>query len=396
MTDRLYYNDSSLLEFEGTIVNVDQKDGKYLTTLDRSAFYPTSGGQQFDTGTLNDIAIIDVREDDDGSVVHYSEKPAGKIGDQVRGRIDKHRRQRHCRLHTAQHILSHITWSSFELLTVSVHLGEEYGAVELEGRFLPADEIVRVEDRANEIIRESLPVEIIFAAGDDIAKIPLRKPPKRSGKIRVINIGGLEYSACGGTHCRNTSELGLIKLIGVEKLRGHMLIKFLVGELAIADYRARFDVTARLSKKLTCHISDLPDKVDSLTAEQKKLKHELSAVYKELLPLRAGQLAEPVIGKAGKLVCAVTDLPDPKLLMQLAPLVAEKICGVALLGQDSRLVAAVSGSSEYDARLIVKTLSEKFGIKGGGSRTLAQMGGADMELLSEYERFIKALMENNK
>lgn len=393
MTERLYYSDCALLEFDGTIVRTGEEDGRSFVTLDRSAFYPTSGGQQFDTGRLNEIEIVDVTEDDDGEVRHYSEQPIGEIGTKVAGLIDRKRRRRHCCLHTGQHILSHVAMQLYKLKTVSVHLGDDYGAVELEGKFPSPEELTSIESRANEIVRDAQPVKIIFAEGEALAALPLRKPPKRTGKIRIINIGDLEYSACGGTHCANTSEIGVLKIIGVEKLRGHVLIKFLVGSLAFDDYSARFEVTSELARKFTCHYNDLPERIESLTSQQKELKQELVALYKELLPIRAAELAKPILAEGGRFLSATSDLPDARLTSQLAQLIAEKITGVVMLSQENRLVLAAADESPVDARTVVGELTEKFGLKGGGSSLLAQIGGADPAKMSEYVTFVKGLLK---
>ena len=393
MTDRLYYHDSALLEFDATIVRTGEEGGRFFAVLDRSAFYPTSGGQQFDTGRLNDIGIIDVTEDADDDVRHYSEQPIGEVGAKVVGLIDRERRRRHCCLHTGQHILSHVSMQLYKLKTVSVHLGDEYGAVELDGNFPSPEELTRIETGANEIVRDAHPVTIIFAEGDELASLPLRKPPKRTGEIRVVNIGGLEYSACGGTHCVNSSEIGILKIIGVEKIRGHVLIKFLVGKLAYHDYCARFEVTSELAKKFTCHHTDLPDRIKTLSDDQKAFKQKLVGLYKELLPIRAEELAAPLVAEGNRFLSTSSDLPDARLTSQLAQLIADKIGGVVMLSRENRLVLTTSEKSPYDAREIAKALSTQFGLRGGGSRLLAQMGGADPEMLSDYEMFVKGLIE---
>lgn len=392
MTERLYYHDSARLEFDATIARTGEEGGRHVTVLDRSAFYPTSGGQQFDTGRLNDVDIVDVTEDADGDVLHYSEQPIGVVGEKVAGQIDRERRQRHCCLHTGQHILSHVAVQLYKLKTVSVHLGDEYGAVELEGKFPSPEELTRIETEANEMVRKAHPITILFAEGEELAALPLRKPPQRSGKIRIVNIGDLEYSACGGTHCANSAEIGILKIIGVEKLRGHVLIKFLVSTLAFDDYRARFEVTSELARTFTCHYIDLPDRITTLLADQKTLKQEQVSLYKELLPIRAEELAAPVLTEGNRFLCAISDLPDARLTSQLAQLIAKRIAGVVLFRHENRLVLAAADDGPFDAQKLVGELTNKFGLKGGGNRQLAQVGGADPERLSEYESFVMDLL----
>ena len=393
MTERLYYHDSNLLEFEATIVRTGEQDGRTFTVLDKSAFYPTSGGQQYDTGRLNTIDIVDVQEGPEGEVLHFSGQPVGAAGTVVAGVVDKERRRRHCCFHTAQHILSHIFATLFDMPTVSVHLGEEYGAVELQGRMPSSEQLDQVEKRANEIIREAHPVTIIFAEGDELASMPLRKPPQRGGKIRVVRIGELECVACGGTHCSNSAEVGMLKIVGLEKLRGHPLVKFLVAERAFEDYRSRFEVTSQLAQSLTCHHQDLPDKFAVLAAESKTIRRQLTDLYKELLPRRAEVMAAKARLESKKLVCSRSDLPDARLTGQLAPLVADEINGVALLVHDTRLFVACAQGSRFDAGELAKQLSERFSLKGGGNGRLAQLGGVEADKLAEIEAFLNTVMQ---
>ncbi len=393
MTERLYYHDSNLLEFEATIVRTGKQDGRTFTVLDKSAFYPTSGGQQYDTGRLNTTDIVDVQEGPEGEVLHFSRQPVSAAGTSVMGVVDRERRRRHCCFHTAQHILSHIFATLFDMPTVSVHLGEEYGAVELQGSVPSSEQLDQVEKRANEIIREAHPVTIIFAEGDELASMPLRKPSQRGGKVRVIRIGELEYVACGGTHCSNSAEVGMLKIVGVEKLRGHPLVKFLVAERAFEDYRSRFEVTSQLAQSLTCHHQDLPDKFAVLAAENKSVRRQLTDLYKELLPRRAEVIAEKARLESKKLVCSRSELPDSRLAGQLAPLVADEIKGVALLVHDTRLFVACAQGSTFDAGELAKQLSERFGLKGGGNSRLAQLGGVESDKLAEIEVFLNTVVQ---
>ena len=228
MTERLYYKDPALLSFEGTIIEARQFNGKHLTVLDKTAFYPTSGGQPHDKGLLNSVAIFDVTESD-GNIQHISDSAVGTIGDRVKGEVDSGRRKHFRQLHTAQHILSSVFIELYDFQTVSVHLGEDYGAIELKQPSLEDDQLLKTEQLSNEYILQSLPVEIIFANEQEAQKLPLRKKPSRQGTIRIIKIGEIDYSACGGTHCHNSSEVGLIKIISVEKQRNNILINFLAG-----------------------------------------------------------------------------------------------------------------------------------------------------------------------
>jgi alanyl-tRNA synthetase len=391
MTERLYYKEPGLLEFDANVIESGMERDKPFVILDRTAFYPTSGGQLHDTGLLNTVRVLGVVVDEQENIKHITETSIDKKS--VHGKIDYERRQYFRQLHTAQHILSAAFIELFNLETVSVHLGEDYGAIELLTAELSLDQCTRAEQFAILELEKNAPVEIIFAGEKESVKLPLRKKPDRSGTIRVIKIGDLDWSACGGTHCNTTAEVGLIKLIGVEKQRGNALVKFLAGKKAFEDYEQRFAITDELTKSLTCAVGDLPDKFDKLASENKELRKQLLQLQSELIPIRAESLAKQVeqTENHNLVVRIVTDI-DPKQLNQLASQTAKTINGVAALLLENRLCLAISDKSELDAGKIVKLLSEKFGLKGGGGKTLAQLGGVMVDDIEAYKKELIAII----
>lgn len=395
MTERLYYSDSPRLDFDAKIIATGRHQENHYTVLDRSAFYPTSGGQPHDTGVINDIEIVDVIESDSDEVWHISAKPIGADGQKVKGQVDKTRRLLRRQQHSAQHILSQAFVNLYGYETVSVHLGDEYGAVELDAKAVGPEQLEAAEKEANRIIAEALPIEIMMVDSDNLADIPLRKVPERTGKIRVIRIGEYDYSACGGTHCGSTAEVGMIKIIGLEKIRGQVLVNFLSGVQATDDYRLRFSVTDALAQKLTCHFSDLPDKFDKLAAENKGLRKQQAALQKTMLPIKAKELAESAqpVGKTRLLFQDIGDY-DNKLAGQLAAEVAGMVGGVAVLFLSGRLVVATAADTTIDASSLVKRFGEVTGLKGGGSARQAQLGGALPEKLNEYRKEFERLLSD--
>jgi alanyl-tRNA synthetase len=392
VTERLYYRDPALLEFEARIVEQGLQDDNHFTVLDRSAFYPTSGGQLHDTGRLNGVEIVDVTETENGDVCHVSRTQVGVSGDIVNGEIDKPRRLRNRQLHTAQHLLSQVFLRVVQAETVSVHLGEEYGAVELDTSELSAEVLSEAERHTNELIADNFPVEILFIESSDVANTPVRKIPDREGLVRVIKIGEFDWSACGGTHCLSTAEVGLVKVTGIEKLRGHVLVKFLAGVQALDDYRLRFDITDSLSRTLTCHPGDLCAKFDKLMSENKELRRHLAQAQKELMPLRVSQLASTAENAEGcRIVCAPLDESEGALVSQFAQGVADQINGIALILCGERLVLAVSADSNLHAGNVVKELASQHGLRGGGNNRVAQVGGAEKGKLNEYKALVLRL-----
>jgi alanyl-tRNA synthetase len=395
MTDRLYYNDPALVSFEANITGSGTRDGRPWVTLDRSAFYPTSGGQLHDLGTLNGIPVVEVLEDDSGEVVHLLEGPLGSPEEKISGEVDPERRRHFRQQHTAQHILSQAFFRLYDLQTKSVHLGLEYAAVELPADEISDDKLATAETLANDVIRAGDPIQIMFVTPEEAANLPLRKVPQVREKIRIIRVGDFDWSACGGTHCSTTAEVGMIKIVATERLRKRTLVKFLAGDLAFADYARRFDVTAILSKRLTCHIDDLPEKFEKLDEELKVVRQELTALRKEMLPSRADALASSAI-KIGRysLVGSVEGDSDAKLATQLASLVADKLGGVAAIIAESRLLLATASESDLHAGKLAKQLSERIGLRGGGGQNQAQLGGAEPAKLDEYVTQLKALLAN--
>ncbi len=395
MTERLYYLDPLLLDFEAKVVETGRRAEGFWTVLDRSAFYPTSGGQSHDTGTLNGIAVVDVVESDTGDVRHLSETEIGAVGQSVLGVVDKERRLHNCQNHTAQHILSAAFDRLYHLETMSVHLGEEYGAVELNTADLSNEQIHEVESLANNIILDNVEIEIIFAESTKMAGLPLRKPPQREGKLRIMRIGQFDYVACGGTHCTSSGGVGQVKITGVEKMRGRCLIKFLAGRRALDDYAMRFEVTDQLARQLTCHPSDLPSKVTRLTADTKDLKHTLAESQKELLPIRAARLVEKrAISGVRSFVVERADGVDSQALPKLAGLVAEEIKGLAVLLADNRLALATADGSGLKAGALARQLATACGLKGGGNDRQAQLGGATPDDFETYRKTIGGLLEH--
>ena len=392
MTERLYYTDPDLMEFDATIVRTGRHNAGFFTVLDRSAFYPTSGGQSYDTGTINGILVNEVIEEAD-EVWHLSGEQVGPVGLTVRGIVDRERRRRNCQSHTAQHIISAACARLYDFRTVSVHLGDEYAAVELETESISSEQLTAIEDVANQVVADNVEVEIKFIDSSQAATLPFRKEPRREGELRVIRIGEFDYSACGGTHCRTSGGVGLIKIVGCDRIRGRALVNFLVGDLAVADYRMRFGVTDALARAFTCHPSDLAAKVEKIAAENKELKNRLTDVQKELLPIRASQLARKARdGSRVKVVFESIPGLEPATVSRLAALVAEEIGGLAVLVADSRLVLATSPASGLHAGKLAKEIAGRSALKGGGNERVAQLGGAIDEDPETYWEIITSVL----
>src|SRR4051812_10445590 len=210
MTERLYYTDAYLTDFDANVIAVDRVEGRPAAILERTAFYPTSGGQPFDTGRLNDVTVVDVVDRDDGSILHVVQEDIAK--GPVHGRIDWARRFEHMQQHTGQHLLSAAFDRLFRVRTESFHLGSQSSTIDL-ARAVSATEIGAAEDEANRVIWEDRPIAIRFADAAEAAALPLRKESARGGLLRLVEVTQFDISACGGTHVARTGGVGAIGVV---------------------------------------------------------------------------------------------------------------------------------------------------------------------------------------
>lgn len=395
MTERLYYTDPALAEFDATITSCGTEGGRVWVELDRTAFYPESGGQMADRGEINGEAVVDVVESETGVIRHILRGSVGEAGGFVTGRIDVERRWRHRQQHTAQHMISALFERIFGYATVSVHLGEDYGAVELDTPSIEAEDRDRVEQEVNRLVRANETIEIMMVSDAQASELPLRKAPERSGVIRVIRIGDLDWSACGGTHCGTTAEVGIVKLVGTEKLRGHVLVKFLAGVQTLSDYRRRFDVTERLSGIMTCGIADLPSNTEKLLTDNRDLKRRLTVLQRQLLPVKAAELVSQQFTRAetSVVVAEVVDV-DSSLVSALAGQVAGEIGGAVALVVDGRMVLAVGERSGRHAGRLAQAICARTGLRGGGGASAAQIGGVDSATFEKCRAAFLEALEN--
>ena len=268
MTDRIYYTDPYTRDFEATVV--DRLDGSRRIYLDRTAFYPTSGGQPFDAGELGGVRVTDVVDEGD-RIAHLLDAPL--VADRVSGRVDWPRRFDHMQQHTGQHLLSAVLADLLGYPTVAVHFGKESSTLDLDAGSPTQEEMQLVEEKANEIIVENRRVEISFEDAEQAEG--LRKSSERSGTIRIITIQGLDRSACGGTHVRNTGEIGSLQIRKVERVRKGVRLEFLCGSRASRRARADYSLITRLANDFSTATEELPQLI---AGQRDELKHALARV----------------------------------------------------------------------------------------------------------------------
>jgi alanyl-tRNA synthetase len=386
MTDRLYYHDSFLYDFDAEVSEVVESPRPALV-LDRTAFYPTSGGQIFDTGTITaadtKLKVTEVADAENGRVVHYLEAPVKdlKPGTRVRGQIDTTRRRDHMQQHSGQHVLSAAFVRLYNLPTVSFHMADDYCSIDLDAPALTKEQIESAERLANEIVLENRAVDIRFVTREEAGKLGLRKlPPAEHDELRLIDIRDFDLCACGGTHVAQTGQIASVLLRKVEKVRQGYRIEFVAGQRAVATARRDFTTLTETAALFSAHIYDVPlqarkslDEIKSLRKQREQSQEELAAAQ------AAALLAETSEANGRKLVVrtfADRELAFIKLLAQkLTRLAPNAIALLATTSPQPSLVFAQSPSQPHDMGALLKETMSKLGGRGGGSKDMAQ-GGA--------------------
>ena len=377
---RLYYTDPLRLAFEARVqacTPAPAHPGAWAVQLSDSAFYPTTGGQPFDTGRLGEARVIDVVEDETGEVVHIVDRPL-EPGAVVAGEVDRARRLDHRQQHSGQHVLSAAFVRTANVATVSFHLGGTVSSIDLAREVTPA-EIAAAEDAANAVVQEDRPVTIRFVSGEEAAALPLRKEPKRAGELRLIDIADWDLSACGGTHVSHTGEIGPIAVRGWERFKGGTRLEFVCGARTLASFRELRDTVAASSRLLSVLPGELPAAIGRLQEEARDLRRTQRDLQGELAGLRAAALAdaaEPIGGRRAVLA-AIPDA-DAGALKGLGAAIVARPGLVAVLVSDAAPAIAVvarSADVDVDASALFKALTARFGGKGGGRPDFAQGGG---------------------
>jgi alanyl-tRNA synthetase len=382
MTERLYYGDPYLREFDAIVTAVDRRGDRIVVTLDRTAFYPTSGGQPFDTGVLAGRPIVDVADEDDGTIVHVIGPEAHQmftIGEAVRGQINWPRRLDHMQQHTGQHLLSAVLDRLLGAVTVSFHLGTEASTIDL-GRELSPRELAAAEEEANRIVWEDRPVTIRYASARDAAGLGLRKASRREGTLRLIEIEGADLSACGGTHVARTGAIGMIAVQSWERFKGGQRLEFLCGGRALGRFRSLRDTVSASVRLLSALSGDVPAAIEKLQVEARDQKRKIAALQDDLVRYRSGELAAGAeVAAAGRVVIRALDADAGGLKALAASVAATPGYVVALISTTRPALVVVARSSDLSmpANAVLASLIARFGGRGGGKAELAQGGGLD-------------------
>jgi alanyl-tRNA synthetase len=378
----LYQHDPKKLEFEGSVVDVlSLPDGRTGVVLDQTYFYPTGGGQEHDTGTIGSASVVDVFKDETHSrLVHVVE---GEVGlGPVKASIDADRRLRHMQHHTAQHLLTQCILRQTGLETVSANINAySPSTLDIVATHISKSDLDQAEQMANQIIYENREVKTYIVSPEALKTIPLRRPPKVTENIRIVEIDSYDFSPCGGTHVMHTGSIGLIKVVKAERQNDKMRIHFIAGLQAIEVFFSMFDALTGLANKMTISWQDLPETVG-------KLSDQLSAAQKELLALRQASVKYGIhLVRAGFENRPVTEL-------RLLGDELKKLAGVVAIifsfdGQKLSLIVSCSEGTGKDARQLLNDQLVKIGGRGGGDARLAQGGGVAMD--QQFQAFLQQI-----
>ncbi len=380
MTDRLYYDQTYLTEFDAVVTALFPHESHWAVALDRSAFYPTSGGQPYDTGTLNGHPVCDVFVDAAGEIWHVTDMPLA-VGEPVHGHIDWTRRFDHMQQHAGEHMIAGAVWRQLGGTTIGLHLGADCSTIDVtmpDGETHLTDAQIRaLEDDVNAQIQRDVPIRCWFPDEEELKALPLRKPPTVHKHVRIVAIGAAEMVACGGTHPSTAGQIALVKIIGAHPSKGKLRLSFLCGNRAVLDYRARYDASERAAALLSAPFTQLPEGLEHLNREIDELKRTLNRLRYDnaLAQMNALAAQAPVINGVRLLTARLDDLPMDALRRLASELIVREQAIVLLSAPKDggdMLLFARSKDISVDMNALLKATVSALGGKGGGKSDFAQ------------------------
>ncbi|MFN2500196.1 MAG: DHHA1 domain-containing protein [Pyrinomonadaceae bacterium] len=388
-TERLYYDDSHLIEFEARVVETSERvSGWTAVTLDRTAFYPTGGGQPSDTGTLNGLRVVECIDDED-NVLHVIQGRPPEIGASVKGRVDWLRRLDHIQQHTGQHILSQTFVRLFNAPTKGFRVLD--GCCEIDVELMnPSKEVIeRGVELANNVIWEDRLITIRTMSAQEAADLPLRKESSRDGDLRVIEIEGFDLTPCGGTHAYRSGEVGMIAVRSWERAKGLTRIEFVAGMRALADYRRANHTAREVASLFSCARDDAASLASRMVEDNKDLHRRVRSLEEIAARVEAEELlteAQPN-SEGIRLVTRILADRNAESLKHVAQALIAHPQTIALLGsrdqEAARLVFARSTDAPGDMNALMKEACALLDGRGGGKPDMAQGGGKNIEKLDE-------------
>jgi alanyl-tRNA synthetase len=371
-TERLYFRNSFLREFDAQVISCEKEGERWKVVLDRTAFYPTSGGQPHDTGKLGDVPVIEVA-DAEQKVVHYA-SAAVPVGP-VHGVIEWPRRIDHMQQHTGQHLLSAAFIELFGFQTVSFHLGTEISTIDLDTPAVIPKQLEEAERRVNEVIFEDKPVVVRFGTAEELVEAGIRKKVEREGILRAIEVEGFDRQPCGGTHLERTGQAGLLLIRKLERRRDQCRVDFVCGFRALAAARSDFSTLTQAASLLSCGLGEVPAVLGKLIEERRVQHGTVKRLEERLAEHEARDLlaSQPSTGALRVIASALEGATPSYLGLLAAKLVAEaNVVAVLASRASGHIVFAQTKGLPHDMGALLRDATKQFGGKGGGAKDFAQ------------------------
>jgi len=393
-TKRIYLESPYKVEFEAQVVEKVIWEKKPALILDQTCFYPESGGQPCDKGTINEVEVLKVLEDE-ARIIHLLAEDISS--DKITGKIEWQTRFDHMQQHSGQHILSQ---SFHELLgaeTLSFHLGEAISSVEMDIRKISEEEVENVERRANEIVFQDREIKCYFIPEEKIGSVPLRRPPKKKGLIRVVEVSDFDFSACGGTHVRRAGEIGLIKILKLERIRNNVRFEFICGKRTLEDYLWKNRILRELSTRFTVNEGEILNTVEKLSSDLKSQKRKGKKMQEKIAQYEAQEIIQETKEKIIKELFVDKTLEEVRFLVLNIIRKGDFVVLFGLKGEErGHLILACSENINIDMREIVPLVSPLIKGKGGGRSSLVEIAGEEIvnleQALERAFEFIKKKM----
>ncbi|MGJ7920162.1 alanyl-tRNA editing protein [Neobacillus sp. LXY-4] len=381
MEHKLYYQDPYIQSFLANLTKQAQdENGNWYVVLDQTAFYPTGGGQPFDTGTIQQINVVNV-EEIEGEIRHYLESPLPNQNDKIQGTIDWTRRFDHMQQHAGQHILSAAFEELFDFQTVSFHLGSELLTIDLDTEELSEEQASKVEERANQIILENRPIQPTWVSPEEAGQYPLRKQLSVSEDIRLVIIPDFDYNGCGGTHPHSTGQVGSIKIVDWERQRKKIRVQFVCGNRVRTQLAEKHKVLKSLSPLLNAPESEMAAAVKKILDSLKETDKALEEAQEALLKFEAAELLQhKTVIKNKQIIGAVFENRSIQELQKLGRMLVSQsneiiVILVSQTDQRLQLVCARGENAGGNMKQLIASLLQAINGKGGGNETFAQGGG---------------------
>ena len=366
MTEKLYYKDSHRFAFDAVVIDCREEKTGYSVVLDRTAFFPEGGGQLADTGTLGSVRVTDVHERD-GEIRHYTDAPL-EVGESVRGEIDREQRLRRMQNHSGEHILSGLVHNAYGYDNVGFHMGAECMIIDFSGE-LAWEQLMELETRANEVVRQNLPLRIWFPDGAELRTLDYRSKLELTENVRIVEIPGVDRCACCAPHVERTGEVGMVKILDSQRHRGGQRVSVICGLDALEDYRARQESVTEISRALSAKRGEVTQAVQRVLSEQQSMKERCDALSLALIQYMADAEGE----RDGNIVL-FSDVLGEIAQRELVNLLMPKAGGFAavFVGSDGEGWRYIIGSLRRDLRAGARAINTAIDGRGGGKPQMIQ------------------------